>query len=227
MLYIVPTPIGNLKDLSYRSVEVLKKVDLILAEDTRNSGKLLKTYNIDTPMSSFHAHNEHARLEGVMKQLQQGTSIALITDAGMPGISDPGYLLIREAIRFNIEVDILPGPSAFILGLLHSGFPCNKFQFIGFLPTKKGRQTALKEASSYRYTTVLYESSHRIKKLITQLSDIMPQRWVSISRELTKLHQTITTAPVETIHETMEQGAFTTKGEFVVTIAPEDFKGFE
>lgn len=212
-----------MEDLTFRAVKVLSEVNLILAEDTRVTKKLLERYDISTQLSSFHAHNEHARLNGIIDQLKAGVDIALVSDAGMPGISDPGYLLIREAIREDIELDILPGPTAFVPALLHSGFPNHIFQFIGFLPQKKGRQTAIAELVEYPHTTILYESPHRIVKFLKQLCEEAPERWVSISRELTKMHQQTVRDSAQNLLQDFESKKYVIKGEFVVVVAPTDY----
>jgi 16S rRNA (cytidine1402-2'-O)-methyltransferase len=221
MLYIVPTPIGNLGDMTFRAVEVLKTVDHILAEDTRTSKKLLQHYDITTPLRSYHAHNEHKILSKVIAEIQS-QKVALISDAGTPGISDPGYLLIREVIRRGLDMEILPGANAVIPGLLLSGFPNHDFRFKGFLPAKKGRQTAITEIGEYEHTIVLYESPHRIVKLLEKLSEVMPDRMVSVSREITKLHEeTLRGTASEVTHILRERPSV--KGEIVVCIAPIDF----
>lgn len=225
MFFVVPTPIGNLGDISQRAVDVLKDADLVLAEDTRNTGRLFERFEVSTPLQSFHAHNEHSRLRSVIDRLEAGENIALVTDAGMPGISDPGYLLIRECIKKDIEMDILPGPTAFVLGLLQSGFPNHIFQFGGFLPHKKGRKTAIESFCAYPHTTVLYESPYRVVKLLEQICSLQPGRYISVSRELTKVHQTTVRGTVAEVLERFRQGE-TIKGEFVVTIAPIDFSSF-
>ena len=222
MLYIVPTPIGNLGDMTLRAIEVLKDVDLVLAEDTRTSKKLLNHFGIETPCQSYHAHNEHKIVSNIIDRLSKGSSIALISDAGMPGVSDPGYLLIREAITAKIKLEILPGASAFLLGLLYSGFPNHDFRFIGFLPQKKGRQTALQNLATDDRTIVLYESPYRVLKLLKQLDEIAPDRWVSLSRELTKLHEETVRGTPSQLFEIFNQRS-SIKGEFVVTIAPTGF----
>ncbi len=222
MLYIVPTPIGNLGDMTIRAIEVLNNVDLILAEDTRTSKKLLNHFEIDTACQSYHAHNEHKIVNNIITRLTSGTNIALISDAGMPGISDPGYLLIRESIAAEVKMEILPGASAFLLGLLYSGFPNHDFRFIGFLPQKKGRQTALQNLANDDRTIVLYESPYRVLKLLKQLNELIPNRFVSLSRELTKLHEeTVRGTPAQLLQNFSERASI--KGEFVVTIAPSDF----
>ena len=189
-LYIVPTPIGNLGDITLRALEVLKSVSLILAEDTRTSGTLLKHYDIPTPLRSYHMHNEHGILDQVVTRLKSGETLALISDAGTPGISDPGVLLIRECIQEGIGVNCLPGATALIPALVNSGFPTDRFVFEGFLPLKKGRQTRLKLLSGESRTLVLYESPHKILKTLAQFVEYFgPDRLISVSRELTKIYE--------------------------------------
>nr|WP_321233808.1 16S rRNA (cytidine(1402)-2'-O)-methyltransferase [uncultured Psychroserpens sp.] len=189
-LYIVPTPIGNLKDMTFRAVEVLKTVDLILAEDTRTSGKLLKHYDIGTQMQSHHMHNEHKMVDHLIQKLKSGLSIALISDAGTPAISDPGFLLTRACVENQIVVDCLPGATAFVPALVNSGLPNDKFVFEGFLPVKKGRQTRLKLLSEESRTLIFYESPHKLIKTLTNFCEYFGEdRAVSVSRELTKLYE--------------------------------------
>ena len=189
-LYIVPTPIGNLKDMTFRAVEVLKEVDLILAEDTRTSGKLLKHYEIKTHMQSHHMHNEHKTVENLIQKLKSGMSVALISDAGTPAISDPGFLLTRACIENNIEVDCLPGATAFVPALVNSGLPNDKFVFEGFLPVKKGRQTRLLLLAEETRTIIFYESPHKLLKTLANFCEYFgEERQVSVSRELTKLYE--------------------------------------
>ncbi len=189
-LYIVPTPIGNLKDMTFRAIEVLKTVDLILAEDTRTSGKLLKHFEINTPLQSHHMHNEHKTVEGLVHKLKSETSMALITDAGTPAISDPGFLLSRACIEHGIEVDCLPGATAFVPALVNSGLPNDKFVFEGFLPVKKGRQTRLQFLSEEPRTMIFYESPHKLIKTLSNFCEYFgEERPVSVSRELTKLYE--------------------------------------
>lgn len=186
-LHIIPTPIGNLGDMSYRAVEVLKQVDLILAEDTRQTGKLLKHYAVEGKMQSYHQHNEHKQLANIIEKLKAGVSVALCSDAGMPGISDPGYLLIRECNRENIACEVLPGPSAAITAMVGSGLPCDRFVYEGFLPHKKGKQTALKALLEEERATVFYESPHRLVKSLQMIQELLgPERSVVVARELTK-----------------------------------------
>ncbi len=189
-LYIVPTPIGNLKDMTFRAVEVLKDVDLILAEDTRTSGKLLKYYEVTTQMQSHHMHNEHKMVDHLIKKLKSGVSIALISDAGTPAISDPGFLITRACVEHNIDVDCLPGATAFVPALVNSGLPNDKFVFEGFLPVKKGRQTRLLLLAEETRTIIFYESPHKLIKTLTNLCTYFGEtRPVSVSRELTKLYE--------------------------------------
>lgn len=189
-LYLVPTPIGNLEDMTFRGVKVLKEVDTILAEDTRNSGKLLRHYGIETPMYSHHMHNEHKTVEGIVQQIKNGKTFALISDAGTPAISDPGFLLTRACVEAGIEVDCLPGATAFVPALVNSGFPNDKFVFEGFLPVKKGRQTRLLLLAEEPRTIIFYESPHKLIKTLRQFTEHFGEdRPVSVSREITKLHE--------------------------------------
>ena len=216
-LYVVPTPIGNLADITHRSLSVLIDVELILCEDTRVSRKLLNHYDIDTPTKSYHMHNEHRMVDGLVEQLQRGLSMALISDAGTPAISDPGFLLVRACLQAGLRVITLPGPTAFIPALIQSGFPSDRFVFEGFLPHKKGRKSRLTQLAKENKTIVLYESPHRILKTLTQCVEVMgPDRPASISRELTKAFE-------ETIRGTLEEleAHFTVHpptGEFVLVI---------
>lgn len=189
-LYIVPTPIGNLKDMTFRAIEVLKEVDLILAEDTRTSGKLLKHYEISTPSQSHHMHNEHKTIANLIQKIKNGTKVALISDAGTPAISDPGFLLTRACIENNIEVDCLPGATAFVPALVNSGLPNDKFVFEGFLPVKKGRQTRLLILAEETRTIIFYESPHKLIKTLTNFCEFFgEERPLSVSRELTKMYE--------------------------------------
>ncbi|MBQ0733862.1 16S rRNA (cytidine(1402)-2'-O)-methyltransferase [Aquimarina celericrescens] len=189
-LYLVPTPIGNLEDMTFRAVRVLKEVDLILAEDTRTSGKLMKHFEISTPMQSHHMHNEHKTVDRIIERLQSGETIALISDAGTPAISDPGFLLTRACVKYDIEVDCLPGATAFVPALVNSGLPNDKFVFEGFLPVKKGRQTRLKLLAEETRTMIFYESPHKLVKTLENfIAYFGEDREVSVSRELSKLHE--------------------------------------
>lgn len=189
-LYIVPTPVGNLEDMSPRALRILSEVQLILAEDTRTSGRLLHHFDIRTPLRAHHMYNEHETTEGIIKELERGMDIALVSDAGTPGISDPGFMLSRECRRHNIVVECLPGPTAFVPALVNSGLPCDKFHFEGFLPPKKGRQTRLQYLSELPETVVIYESPVRLAKTLEQLSDVFGAgREASVSREISKMHE--------------------------------------
>jgi 16S rRNA (cytidine1402-2'-O)-methyltransferase len=189
-LFLVPTPIGNLKDITYRAVEVLKEVDLILAEDTRHAAKLLSAYNIRTPLKSHHMFNEHRSVEAVSNKVLSGMTIALISDAGTPGISDPGFLLARKCIEKGIEVETLPGPTALIPSLINSGLPCDRFCFEGFLPSKKGRNKRLEALEQETRTIIFYESPYRLTKTLCDLATYFgAEREASVSRELTKIHE--------------------------------------
>ena len=216
-LFLVPTPIGNLEDITFRSVRILNEADLILAEDTRTSGKLLKHFDIKTPMQSFHMHNEHKVLDKMIDKLKLGIKIALISDAGTPGISDPGFLLVRACVEGGIEIECLPGATALIPALVQSGFPTDRFIFEGFLPPKKGRQTRLKLWSEETRTIVFYESPHKIVKTLSQLQEFVGgDRRLSVSRELSKKFE-------ETVRGTVNELVlhFTTKapkGEFVIVL---------
>jgi len=189
-LYLIPTPIGNLEDITLRALRILKEVDIILAEDTRTSSKLLRHYEIDKKVLSHHQFNEHKMAESLVRQIKEGTTMALISDAGTPGISDPGFLLTRACIQAGIDVECLPGPTAFVPALVNSGLPCDRFQFEGFLPHKKGRQTRLKELAKQPYTFILYESPFRLVKSLEQLAEHLgPERQACVSRELTKIYE--------------------------------------
>jgi 16S rRNA (cytidine1402-2'-O)-methyltransferase len=190
MLYLVPTPIGNLKDITLRALEVLQAVDAVIAEDTRKSGLLLKHFNIDKKFIPFHQHNEHKVLESICSKLATGVDMALITDAGTPGISDPGFLLVRACVQAGIEVCSLPGATAFVPALINSGIPCDRFCFEGFLPVKKGRQTRLESLKDEQRTMVFYESPHRLIKTLTQFKEVFGElRQAAVSREITKLYE--------------------------------------
>jgi 16S rRNA (cytidine1402-2'-O)-methyltransferase len=216
-LYIVPTPIGNLKDMTYRAVEVLKTVDLILAEDTRTSGKLLKHFEINSPLQSHHMHNEHKTVESLINKLKSEMTIALISDAGTPAISDPGFLLIRACIENNIEVDCLPGATAFVPALVNSGLPNDKFVFEGFLPVKKGRQTRLQILAEETRTMIFYESPHKLIKTLANFCEYFgEERPLSVSRELTKLYEeTIRGTAKEVLEHYTKKPP---KGEIVIVV---------
>jgi len=216
-LYIVPTPIGNLEDMTFRAIRVLKEVDAILAEDTRVTSKLLKHYEIDNKLISHHQHNEHKTTQRIVEEIQNGMTYALVSDAGTPAISDPGFFLARACVDAGIEVDCLPGATAFVPALVNSGFPCEKFQYIGFMPHKKGRQTIAKQIAEETKTTVLYESPHRIIKTLNLFLEFLGEdRKISISREISKkFEETIRgTIPELILH--FENKA--PKGEFVMVV---------
>ncbi len=216
-LYLVPTPIGNLEDITFRALKVLKEVDYILAEDTRTSGKLLKHFDISTPMQSHHMHNEHKTVENIVKRIQAGEIFALISDAGTPAISDPGFLLTRACIQNNVEVECLPGATAFVPALVNSGLPNDKFVFEGFLPVKKGRQTRFKFLAEETRTMIFYESPHKLLKTLTNFSEYFGEdRLVSVSRELTKMFEETKRGTVkEVLSYYTEKPA---KGEIVIIV---------
>ncbi|MDX1277331.1 16S rRNA (cytidine(1402)-2'-O)-methyltransferase [Oceanihabitans sediminis] len=217
-LYIVPTPIGNLKDITLRAIEVLKDADLILAEDTRTSGKLLKHYEIATPMQSHHMHNEHKTVVALVEKLKSGITIALISDAGTPAISDPGFLLTRACVENGIEVDCLPGATAFVPALVNSGLPNDKFVFEGFLPVKKGRQTRLLLLAEETRTMIFYESPHKLVKTLSHFSEYFGEdRQVSVSRELTKLYEETLRGTAKEVLEHYTNKP--PKGEIVIVVA--------
>lgn len=222
-LFLVPTPIGNLEDITLRAIRVLKEVDLILAEDTRTSGKLLKHFEIDTPMMSYHMHNEHKVVDRIVERINQGEQIALISDAGTPGISDPGFLLVRASIENEIRVECLPGATAFVPALVNSGFPCDKFVFEGFLPPKKGRQTRLKLLAEEKRTLIFYESPHKLLKTLGQFSEYFGEdRIISVSRELTKIfEETIRGTVKEVLEHYTKHPA---KGEIVLVLKGSSLK---
>lgn len=217
-LYIVPTPIGNLEDITLRAITVLKSVDLILAEDTRTSGKLLKHFDIDTQMHSHHMHNEHKTVKGIVQKLKAGSTIALISDAGTPAISDPGFLLTRACVENDIPVDCLPGATAFVPALVNSGLPNDKFVFEGFLPVKKGRQTRLLLLAEEPRTIILYESPHKLIKTLSNICEYFgEERQVSVSRELTKLFEETQRGTAKSILDYYTNRP--PKGEIVIVVA--------
>ena len=216
-LYLVPTPIGNLKDITFRAIEVLQEVDLILAEDTRTSGKLLKHFEITTQMHSHHMHNEHKTTAAIVARIKSGQSVALISDAGTPAISDPGFLLTRACVEAGIEVDCLPGATAFVPALVNSGLPNDKFVFEGFLPTKKGRQTRLKLLAQETRTIIFYESPHKLLKTLAQIIEYFGEdRPVSVSREISKLHEQTIRGTAQEVLSVFEAKA--PKGEIVLIV---------
>lgn len=218
ILYIVPTPVGNLEDMTFRAIRILKEADLILAEDTRTSGILLKHFEIKNAMQSHHKFNEHKTVENVISKIKAGETVALISDAGTPGISDPGFLLVRECARQSIEVQCLPGATAFVPAIVASGLPDDRFCFEGFLPQKKGRMTRLQTLASEKRTMIFYESPYRLVKTLTQLAEYMgTERQASVSREISKVHE-------ETVRGTLAEltAHFTAnepRGEIVIVVA--------
>jgi 16S rRNA (cytidine1402-2'-O)-methyltransferase len=218
MLYIVPTPIGNLQDITLRALEVLKNVDLILAEDTRTSIKLLNHYQIIRPLSPYHQHNEHQVLQHLVNQLLQGKTIAMISDAGTPGISDAAFLLVRECIKVGVKVECLPGPTAFVPALINSGLPANRFAFEGFLPLKKGRQTLLKKLATEDRTLIFYESPHRLAKTLEEfITYFGAGRQCGVSRELSKIHEENFRGTIEEAVKHFSQKEI--RGEIVIILA--------
>ncbi len=214
-LILVPTPVGNLKDMTFRAVEVLKNADLILAEDTRTTSVLLKHYNIKNTLTPFHKFNEHKQIQVIIDKLNNGLTIALVSDAGTPGISDPGFLIVRACVQNNISVETLPGPTAFVPALVNSGLPCERFTFEGFLPQKKGRQKRLKELAEEKRTMIFYESPYRLLKTLTQLSEFFgEERQVSVSRELTKIYEENIRGSIKEVIAYFEKK--TIKGEIVI-----------
>ena len=217
MLYLVPTPLGNLKDITLRALEVLQQVDVILCEDTRTSSKLLQHYDIQKPLSPYHQHNEHKIVAHITEQLAAGKKMALVTDAGTPGISDPAFLLVRECIRNNIKVECLPGATAFVPALVNSGLPINRFVFEGFLPLKKGRQTLMKQLSEEERTMVFYESPMRLLKTLQEFIQYFgAERQCCVSRELTKMFEENFRGTLEQVHDHFSNK--TIKGEIVIVV---------
>ena len=217
-LYPVPTPVGNLGDMTFRAVDVLKSVDLILAEDTRTSRVLMQHYGITTPLQSYHIFNEHQIVDQIVDKILSGMDIAVVTDAGTPGISDPGFLLVREVVKHDIEVECLPGATAFVPALIDSGLPCDRFVFEGFLPHKKGRQTKIQSLAKETRTMIIYESPFRLVKLLEQLIEVLgPERQVSVSREISKLHAETARGTLQEVFDHFNSKEV--KGEIVVILA--------
>lgn len=218
MLYLVPTPLGNLKDITLRSIEVLQSVDLVLCEDTRTSSKLLQHYNIQKPLSPYHQHNEHKIVQHLVDQLMAGKTMALITDAGTPAISDPAFLLVRECIKNDVKVECLPGATAFVPALVNSGIPSNRFCFEGFLPLKKGRQTMMKKLAEEERTMIFYESPVRLVKTLEEFVQYFgADRQCSVSRELTKMFEENKRGTLQEVADHFKQK--TVKGEIVIVVA--------
>ena len=220
MLYIVPTPIGNLGDITHRAIEVLSTVDLILAEDTRVTKRLLEKYDIKTNLKSYHAHNEHETTAHVIELLQSGKNIALVSDAGTPGISDPGFMLARACREANEEITVLPGPTAFVPALVGSGFPCDRFHFEGFLPHKKGRQTRWKYLAGLENTIALYESPYRLMKCLDEIIEFVGnERKVCVVREISKIHEQFHFGSAGELKDFFEKNEGKVRGEIVVLIS--------
>jgi len=217
-LFVVPTPIGNLEDITFRALRVLKEVDYVLAEDTRTSRKLFNHYEIPTQLRAYHMHNEHAKMPEIIEQLQSANSVALISDAGTPAISDPGFLLVREALKHDIDVECLPGATAFVPALVNSGLPNERFIFEGFLPHKKGRQTRLKRMAEHEHSFILYESPHRLIKTLTQLLEFLgDDRQASVSREISKMFEETKRGAISELIEYFNSSKI--RGEFVIIVA--------
>lgn len=222
-LYLVATPIGNLEDITFRAVRILKEVDLIAAEDTRHSHVLLKHYGITTPCTSFHSHSSDAKAQALVEEIRSGKSMALITDAGTPGISDPAWALVQVALKAEIPVVPIPGAAAFLTALMGSGLPMNEFVYLGFIPAKKGRQTLFESLREAEQTTVLYESPHRLLKTLTQMQSILgDDRVMVIARELTKMHETFHRGTLAELTAVAKKSPM--KGEMVLLLAPANFQ---
>ena len=223
ILYIVPTPVGNMEDMTFRAVRILKEVDLVLAEDTRTSGILLKHYDIKNNLMSHHKFNEHGTSAGVVSRLLAGENVALISDAGTPGISDPGFFLVREAVRAGVEVQCLPGATAFVPALVSSGLPCDRFAFEGFLPQKKGRQTKLESLKDEERTMIFYESPYRLVKTLQQFAETYGgERQVSVCREISKVHEESVRGTLDEVIAHFKEKE--PKGEIVIILAGCDEK---
>ena len=223
-LYLVPTPIGNLEDITLRAIRILKEANIILAEDTRTSGKLLKHYEISTKMESYHKFNEHKAIDRLLQRMKAGEQFALISDAGTPAISDPGYLLSKAVLEEGLKLEVLPGATAFVPAIIKSGFSCDRFLYEGFLPHKKGRQTKMKQVAENVFTTVFYESPHRIVKALEQIVEFIgPERKVSVSREISKLFEETITGTAKEVLENLK-ARDKVKGEIVLVISGKDEK---
>ncbi|MBR1932358.1 MAG: 16S rRNA (cytidine(1402)-2'-O)-methyltransferase [Prevotella sp.] len=223
ILYIVPTPVGNMEDMTLRAIRVLKEADVVLAEDTRTSGVLLKHFDIKNHLVSHHKFNEHGTSAGIVERLQAGQNVALISDAGTPGISDPGFYLVREAVRAGVEVQCLPGATAFVPALVSSGLPCDRFAFEGFLPQKKGRQSKLESLRDEQRTMIFYESPYRLLKTLQQLAEVFgPERQVSVCREISKVHEESVRGSLAEVAAHFQEHE--PKGEIVIVLAGADAK---
>ena len=221
-LYLIPTPVGNLEDITLRALRILKEVDLILAEDTRTSAKLLKHYEITTPLLSHHKFNEHQQVKRIAERIQKGENIALISDAGTPGISDPGFLLTRTCIKYGIDTECLPGATAFVPALVNSGFPCDRFCFEGFLPQKKGRQKKMNSLQEESRTMIFYESPFRISKTLEQMSDVFgPNRYACVAREISKIFEEFKRGTLQELANYYAKES--AKGEIVLIVAGKDY----
>jgi len=218
MLYLVPTPIGNLQDLTFRALEILKKVDLIACEDTRQTNKLLQAYQLKTKTISYHQHSKVTKLDYLIEELESGKDIALVSDAGTPTISDPGYLLIKKVLEKDLAITSLPGPSALITALAASGFNLTEFTYLGFFPHKKGRQTLLKRIAENNSVFVFYESKHRIIKLLRELEKFIPNRQICLAREISKIYEEYLRGTAQAVLNILEEQPEKQKGEFVVMI---------
>ena len=217
MLYLVPTPVGNMEDITMRALRILREADLILAEDTRTSGNLLRHFDIRKPMLSYHKFNEHQTVASVVERLKAGETIAVVPDAGTPGISDPGFLVVREAVKAGVEVQTLPGATAFVPALVSSGLPCDRFCFEGFLPQKKGRQTRLNALREETRTMIFYESPHRVVKALEQMKDVFgEERRCSVCREISKVYEESVRGTISEVLEHFKENE--PKGEFVIVI---------
>ncbi len=217
MLYLVPTPVGNMEDITMRALRILREADLILAEDTRTSGNLLRHFDIRKPMLSYHKFNEHQTVASVVERLKAGETIAVVSDAGTPGISDPGFLVVREAVKAGVEVQTLPGATAFVPALVSSGLPCDRFCFEGFLPQKKGRQTRLNALREETRTMIFYESPHRVVKALEQMKDVFgEERRCSVCREISKVYEESVRGTISEVLEHFKENE--PKGEFVIVI---------
>lgn len=224
ILYVVPTPVGNLEDMTFRAIRVLKEVDLILAEDTRTSAKLLKHYEIKVPMQSHHKFNEHQMVESVVNRIRGGATVALISDAGTPGISDPGFLVVRECVRAGIQVQCLPGATAFVPALVSSALPCERFSFEGFLPQKKGRMTRLQALQTEERTMIFYESPYRVVKTLEQFAEYYgADRQVAVCREISKVHEECLRGTLAEVVAHFKEHE--PRGEFVILLAGNKGKG--
>jgi 16S rRNA (cytidine1402-2'-O)-methyltransferase len=222
-LYLVPTPVGNLDDMTFRAIKVLKEVDVILAEDTRTTGILLKHYGIENHLQSHHKFNEHETAQGLAMRMKCGETMALVTDAGTPAISDPGFMLTRACVEVGVEVQCLPGATAFVPALVDSGLPNDRFYFEGFLPQKKGRQTRLKELAEEKHSMIIYESPYRLVKTLGQLAEVMGnERSVSVSREISKIHEETVRGTLEEVKKHFEENE--PKGEIVMIVAGKEEK---